>query len=528
VQKFLSGSWLLKTLEQPDIDINLIIYLLSGLANPGPLREAIDSQVRRALDCDNPVVVANALHMLAGVEGASGPFIVAGVKEKIEKLLGSTDNEVVLQAQRAMKKIESTLAQVPTSAVTYKEAFLDLHATLLRRYPCFGLKQIDFEAIGQQFLPRLEDVNSNEQFGLLCIELIARLEDSHAQLLAGSAKVPQLRLPLWDPGFACLEDDRGQAVVYNITKDSPAERAGVKLGMSVSSINGQSAQDAIQHTMDRYGKYIGYSSRQYLRYHAYRFFVRQMVKGSAVKLEMRGTDGNLKSYDLAATIGARYLPRLPVPIEGINDSGNVSFKLLDGKVGYIYVRRIKRNLIESLDKAVGRLTKAKALIIDVRGNSGGGFDSKRAHLNFTLDAGSATPDRPRFKGPMALLIDSRCISAGEGWASWFVAHERARIFGQPTAGASARKITYTLKNGLYRVRFPVKAYNGYLDRPIERRGLEPHVPIRPRAVDIANARDTVLENARQYLLIENQKSHCHSALAAESKTENRKRKPVLN
>jgi len=33
--------------------------------------------------------------------------------------------------------------------------------------------------------------------------------------------------------------------------------------------------------------------------------------------------------------------------------------------------------------------------------------------------------------------------------------------------------TYTLKNGLYKVRYPVKAYRGHLDRPIERIGLQP-------------------------------------------------------
>ena len=101
---------------------------------------------------------------------------------------------------------------------------------------------------------------------------------------------------------------------------------------------------------------------------------------------------------------------------------------------------------------------------------------------------------------MALLIDARCISAGEGWTSWFVAKKRARLFGEATAGASSRKRTYPLKNGLYAVTFPVKAYTGYLDRPIERRGLEPDVPLRQNAQDLAAGRDTVLEAARRYLV----------------------------
>lgn len=98
-----------------------------------------------------------------------------------------------------------------------------------------------------------------------------------------------------------------------------------------------------------------------------------------------------------------------------------------------------------------------------------------------------------------MLVDERCISAGEGWASWFVARKRARLFGATTAGASSAKKTYTLANGKYKVTFPIKPYAGFLDRPIERQGIEPDVPVAVTAADIAAKRDTVLEAARQYL-----------------------------
>ncbi len=172
--------------------------------------------------------------------------------------------------------------------------------------------------------------------------------------------------------------------------------------------------------------------------------------------------------------------------------------MLDKRIGYIYVRRMKNDLIESLDRAVKELSADKGLIIDVRGNSGGGYDAARAHRNFSFDD-DQEPRRPRFRGPIALLIDARCISAGEGWASWFVAKKRARVFGTATAGASAEKRTYTLKNGLYKVRFPIRLYRGSLERPIERRGVEPDVAVQQNAQDLANGRDTVLQAAYQDL-----------------------------
>ena len=243
---------------------------------------------------------------------------------------------------------------------------------------------------------------------------------------------------------------------------------------------------------------MGYSSERYLRYHAARWFVRRRKRGASVGLVMEGVEGEGRTFDLPATLGVRYLPRLPVPIEGVSDSANVSWTMLAEEIGYLYVRRIRGDLIEKLDAAVGEIKGARGLILDVRGNSGGGFDARRAHRNFAVDD-PEEPERPRFAGPIALLVDGRCISAGEGWASWFVAKKRARLFGEATAGASSRKRTYTLKNGLYKVTFPVKAYRGFLDRPIERMGLVPDVAVRQNAGDLAEGRDAVLEAAKRHV-----------------------------
>ncbi len=208
-------------------------------------------------------------------------------------------------------------------------------------------------------------------------------------------------------------------------------------------------------------------------------------------------DGATSNVVLDANDRVGYLPRLPVPIGGISDSTDVSWKRLDDETGYIYVRRIRPNLEDKLDAAVSELRGVKGMIIDVRGNSGGGFDAGTALHNF--DTRTTDTGRPRYTGPLAVLVDSRCVSAGEGWASWFVANKRAMLFGEATAGASSRKTEYTLTNGLYKIRVPVKANTGFLDRPIERRGLEPNVEVRPAAQDLAAGKDTVLEATRQYL-----------------------------
>ena len=383
---------------------------------------------------------------------------------------------------------------------TYAKALRDLHEHLARVYPNFSMKGIDWNKVGKDLLPRAALARTDEQFGLLVEELVARLEDSHALVQAGSAKPPVPDLPQWDPGLACLIDDRGRPVVYVVEPGSPAFQAGIRPGMTVVTVNSASAEDAIRQWSERVRRYYGYSSERSLRYDAARGFLQQPEKGAKVAIVLEDTEGRKKVVDTAADLKPRYLPRLPVPRNRIADAGNVSWTMLEDRIGYIYVRRIQDKLEGALDQALADLGDMKGLIIDVRGNSGGGFDTRTAFQNFDLSPdGAAEQHRPRYNGPIALLIDERCTSAGEGWASWFIAQKRARVFGTTSAGASSRKITYSLSNGLYRVVVPVKAYTGFLDRPIERRGLEPDVEVRSSARDLAQGKDTVVAVAARWL-----------------------------
>jgi len=459
----------------------------------------INLQANRGIIGYDPEICRNLqkeIELPSGRKASFGEILAASryvelqhiVKQRAERTKQSVDFE---------KKSSSQPAD--PHHITYENAFIDLYQELGQHYPCFRLKGIDWTAVGEELLPRAKEVKTDAEFGFLVMELVARLEDSHARVINGTAKLPVPPIPRWDPGFACLMDDGDKPVVYYVDKDGPAQDAGVQVGMTILSVNGVPSKRAIEECMKQMRQYSGWSSDRYLRYQAARWFIRQKDRGTKVELKMQGQDGEARTCQLPAMMGGRYLPRLPVPIPGISDSANVSWAILDDKIGYLYVRRIRRDLIEKLDRAVKELQKARGLIIDVRGNSGGGFDARRAHRNFSLEDGRE-PLRPRFKGPMALLIDSRCISAGEGWASWFVAHSRTRIFGETTAGALSRKKTYTLGNGLYKVIFPVKAYRGFLDRPIERLDLIPDVKVKQNAQDLAMGKDTALDTAKNYLL----------------------------
>jgi len=142
-----------------------------------------------------------------------------------------------------------------------------------------------------------------------------------------------VQFPRWDPGFACLIDDRERPVVYYVDKGGPAEAGGVKVGMSVLAIGGEGAGKHMERRMKEVKRYGGYSSDRYLRYHATQWLGRQIQKGAMVELKMQDVEGRTHAFKLPATLGVRYLPRRPVQIEGTSDTADLSWTTLEGTWG---------------------------------------------------------------------------------------------------------------------------------------------------------------------------------------------------
>ena len=118
VQEFLVGDWLARLFAHQKININDVGYFLNGLANPGPLRKQINTHVRNCLDSENPTVVANALNLIAGVEGYSTRFVIPGVDDKVMELTSSSVPEVAFQAKRALARVKPRKMTVPKSTIT--------------------------------------------------------------------------------------------------------------------------------------------------------------------------------------------------------------------------------------------------------------------------------------------------------------------------------------------------------------------------------------------------------------------------
>ena len=97
---------------------------------------------------------------------------------------------------------------------------------------------------------------------------------------------------------------------------------------------------------------------------------------------------------------------------------------LESGFGYIYLRRIDETIEKGIAAAMEAHGDVDGWIVDLRGNTGGGYDRSLKTLI------------GRLKKPVAAIIDAGCISAGETVARDLVNECGARLFGTTSAGSS--------------------------------------------------------------------------------------------
>ena len=183
-----------------------------------------------------------------------------------------------------------------------------------------------------------------------------------------------------------------------------------------------------------------------------------------MELEMRDARGRRKKAKFAYT-KANAVPSGPAFFPSVNGTRDVQKGKTEDGWGYIHIRRCPGDLPDQIDKALAVIGDSPGMILDFRGNSGGGFDHpalmgrfvpKGKRLEFAKGYESAG-DAP-YGGPIVVIIDATVRSAGETAAAIFKEDGRAYVIGEsPTAGMSASKTTIELPSGLFSLYVAVRS-----------------------------------------------------------------------
>jgi len=175
--------------------------------------------------------------------------------------------------------------------------------------------------------------------------------------------------------------------------------------------------------------------------------------------------------------------------------------------------------LKNVDAMIDRMMSRKAVILDLRGNSGGA-ETTLLHLigrffDKDVSVGSlkrrketkqlrATTHDPTFKGKLAVLVDSDSASAAEMFARMVQLEQRGTVIGDRTEGAVMRSRFHPHQMGMdVAVFYGASVTDADVIMPdgksLERAGVAPDVFMLPSAKDLASKRDPVLAHAASLL-----------------------------
>lgn len=217
--------------------------------------------------------------------------------------------------------------------------------------------------------------------------------------------------------------------VISVTKNSPAERAGLKAGDIIEYIENKATRDVSLYD------------------------ARQLLLGEAnSKVNLRVLRAGSKPQTISVTRGGYKIPEADVKIEA-------------GKIGVIKVFSLETGESKDLRNRVTELTKQgiNKIVLDLRGVAAGELNEAVEVANLFIKDGNlaqiigrenkvmqtftANPDKHVFDGKVVALIDLGTSGAAEVVASAILDRQRGEVVGERSFGAGTQQQLFTLRGG---------------------------------------------------------------------------------
>lgn len=228
-------------------------------------------------------------------------------------------------------------------------------------------------------------------------------------------------------GISVKKDDTtGGILVMSVFEGSSAEKSGITEGDIITAIDGT---DITKMALNEGTALI------------------ERAIGQTVKLALTGKDG--KTRDVTVEYA-------------LIETNPVSYKLLDGTIGYIKIKNFEGSAADEFIKAADDLVKqgAKTFVFDVRNNGGGKVSELKKMLDYLLPACDifisveksgkedvSVSGQENVKLPAVVLVNEYSFSAAEYFAACLQEYDYASVVGQHTTGKNRSQITLDLPDG---------------------------------------------------------------------------------
>lgn len=365
-------------------------------------------------------------------------------------------------------------------------------------FPYKHLTDTDWSKVMQKYVPEFLNAKNELEYELAAIQLIGEVNDTHANLWGGSNKINDKRGKFYASFRVRFVEDALVVTDYFNPETLPLFQPGI--GDIITHIDGKPVRRIVDSIK---GYYPASNAAARMR-----DIATDLLRS---KKDTISIDYISEGIQKRKNLQMREKQKLNFT-EYYRNDGSKSFKLLDGNIGYITLRSLKR---EEIDSVMALFKDSKGIVIDIR-------NYPNTFVPFTLGSyfiSSATPfvkftkgstDNPgefvfmkpleippvteMYKGKLVVLVNELSQSQAEYTTMAFQAGENTTVIGSMTAGADGNVSSIYLPGGLSTSISGIGVY--YPDgTETQRVGIVPDIEVKPTIEGIKNGKDEVLEKA---------------------------------
>lgn len=364
----------------------------------------------------------------------------------------------------------------------------------------------------EYYKPIIESCKTNDSLYYYLNQMLFKLGVSHLGVVsaeeAGKIGDPQLFLD----GTLGIDVRylKGEAVITSVKKNSSAYNAGIKSGFTLIELNGKTIK-AI--AAKRKSEPTPPFNERNLTSMITQDIIRELYGTPGDTVRIHYLDAGNIEHDVAVQLKERNIFKATLLSDVPEIYVSVDKRIINDEIGYIRFDVFHPVILDTLINIINGYKHLPGLILDIRGNPGGDFDTRRTLAEQFVSGRTLfwkyksrsgirevflIPPKEPYKGKLVILIDVLSGSSSEEFSGGMKAIGRATIIGQQTAGKVLTMEVVPLPEGALFV-YPNQQTMTSKDEVLEAVGVIPDIKVELRKEELLKGKDSQLEKAVEYL-----------------------------